>query len=262
MPSQKTVTSTGGFVQMMALIALGTISAVVMGTMLVATRSGSSTAALQRLVVTDALTTSAFARLEAAMIDPADDLETAALRSDAPTQIQVGDVRVAVRIEGIGGKIDPTRTAPEVMSRYLANSHLSTDEIAAIMTAIGKARDAGNIQAAYEAVLAGLLDRSPEQDIWRDFTQFSDHSGLDPFYASPRVIAAIPDLPASPTAGISGSTIQDLAQRNLQSQYFEPNGGRFSLVAYIAWGPNQSSERQLPVEISSAGRMVALAGPN
>jgi hypothetical protein len=130
------------------------------------------------------------------------------------------------------------------------------------MAAISKARDIDSANSGLNAILVSLLDHRSDRELAQDFTEFSDHSGIDPAYASGRVIAAIPDLPTSTAARISGSTIQDLAQLNLQSRYFAPNGARFSLVAHIDWGPNQSSERRLPVEVSSAGRLVALAGPN
>lgn len=262
MARDPTVTSTSGFVQMMVLIALGTISAVVMATMLVATSANSSTAALERLVQTDALTTSRFNRLEAAMVDPADDLETRALEPDAAAEIQVGDKRMALQIEGIGGKIDPLRTDPDVIVRYLANSGLTSAEQVRAMDTIAQARESSDASSAANAVLIALLDRKPAPELSQDFTQFADHSGIDPAYASPSVVAAIPDLPASSGVRISGVAIEDLAKLNLQSRYFAPNGTRFSLVAHIDWGPTQSSQRQLPVEVSGAGRLVALAGPN
>ena len=257
-----TATSTDGFVQMMVLVALGTISAVIMATMLTATDGSSNTAALERLVETDALTISGFNRLEAAMLNPTDDLAIRALRLDTPVEIQVGGNRVALQIEGVGGKIDPLRTARDAIVRYMANSPLTTGERATVMAAIDKARDTNSAYAGYTAVLIGLLDHRANRELEQDFTQFADHSGIDPAYASSRVIAAIPDLSASTVAGISGSTIQDLAVRNLQSRYFAPNGSRYSLVTIIDWGQNQSAQRRLPVEVSSAGRLVALGAPS
>lgn len=247
---------------MMVLVALGTISAVITAAILTSTAASRNYAALDRLVETDALAISGFNRLEAAMLDPADDLETRALQLDSSAEIAVGDQRIALRIEGVGGKIDPVRTDPDVIVHYLANAQLSAAEQTNVMNAIGMAREAGSGNSGYDAMLIGLLDREADRVLQQDFTQFADHSGIDPAYASQRVIAAIPDLPMSPAGRNSGRTMQGLAQLNLQSRYFAPNGARFSLVARVDWGPNQSSQRRLPVEVSSAGRLIPIAGPS
>jgi hypothetical protein len=259
---QRSSEQSGGFVQMMVLVGLATIGAIVSAAIVSSQDGARSEAALERLVLVDALTTSGFNRLAAAMRDPSDNLETQALDPKGVADTFVADITVTLQIEGISGKIDVLRTDRNILARYLSNSALSSNEQTALLASIDKARASRDADAAIDLVFAALLDLRPLSALERDFTKFGSGAGIDPTYASGRVLAAVPGLSAADVARWVSSSAMERTQLKLQSPYFATNGTRFDLVAQVSWAPDQSVERRLPVELTTGGHLIPIAGPN
>ncbi|MBI4924141.1 MAG: hypothetical protein HY834_20590 [Devosia nanyangense] len=250
-----------GFVQLMALVALATISAVITASIVGATTGGRTSAALERLIRSDAVATSGFVRLEAAIIDASDSLETGALAPTSDARVGVGDVQVGLRIEAEDGKIDVLRADRDLLARYLANARLPPDVEVRMLGAIDEARAREDGGAGLEAVRRALLEQGDEASFYRDFTQFGS-SGIDPVYASDRVLASFPDLSPAEVAQLIRTSPEARATGSIRSRYFKSGGRRFALVSWIDWSVGQRSELRLPIEISAAGKPIRLAGPS
>lgn len=250
-----------GFVQLMALVALATISAMITASIVGATTGSRTSAALERLIRSDAVATSGFVRLEAAIIDPSDNLETGALAPTSDTRVTVGDIEVDLHIEAEDGKIDVLRADRDLVARYLANAGLTPDEQASVLRAIDEARAEEDGEAGMDTLRRALLEQDDEASFHRDFTQFGS-SGIDPAYASDQVLASLPDLSPAEIAQLIGTPTEARGEGSIHSRYFKSGGRRFTLVSRIDWTVEQRSELRLPIELSAAGRPVHLAGPS
>lgn len=256
--------SSAGFVQLMALVTLATISAVITAAVVTTTVGRRELSALERLVQTDALARSALVRLDAAMQNSADDfaLRLSAGRTAEPVIVPVGENNVSVALEAEDGKIDVLKTAPELIRQYALNAGLSGNATTAMLARMDTARRTGDAGSAIESVRLSLLGHVADDAIEHDFTTLGTQGGIDPRFATERVLRALPDLSASDVTALIAVESPQAGTPMVQSRYFAPGGRHFSVVATMQWGRDATSVRRIPIEISSAGRLVELPAIN
>ena len=249
-----------GFVQILLLVALATIAAVLTAVLIGARQNVLYAKALDRMIRTEALAASGFQRLGAAILDHADDLEQAALEGTDPPLVTLADARLALTLEGEGGKIDLLRADMALLTEYLVNAALPAAAQARLIADIAAARDSKDGAAARDAVRLALLDSLSNAQIDADFTILGTTAGIDPRYASERVLAAVPDLDPGDLAALLAMPEAERTQQGL-SRYFESGGRRFSLVVKIDQPPFAPATRRLPIELSTSGRVLVLGAP-
>lgn len=247
-----------GFVQVIVVSALATIGGLVTASLIATTKTNQQTAALERLVRNEAIGISGSQRLAAAIDDPADALEAQALWGTVATKL--ANIEISFRIEPEGSKIDVLAAELGLIEGYASQVGLDPRSTTTLLGEIGKARGRSDGVTALEAVRVAMTGMLPAEGLDRDFTRFGG-AGIDPSYASSRVLHAIPDLSPADADRIAATTPDERAQHVHLSRYFSSGGRRFTLVTQIAWSANETSERRLPIEISTSGKIIVLAGP-
>lgn len=248
-----------GFVQVLVLVALATLA----GIMTVALATSSQ--ATRNARVLDHRTDAAFAAgsairlVLAAFADPLSDLETRLLASDAPVAVQVLGTEVALALEGEAGKINPVTADPDILEGYFADLSLSATDQSALDAVLKAARTSGDADAAIAALHTQLLPFVPAADLARDFTPLSASAGVDPAYASERVLNALPDLSRNGVATVLENRRADPSSVATLSRFFVAGPPVFTIVATRSWGDREATTIRVPVDFSS-GRAVALDG--
>jgi hypothetical protein len=237
--------------------ALAALGGLLTAGLLSATQTGRQAAALERLVRSDVAADAGFLRLVAAIEDPGDALENAALQ--APTRLDVADYELLLRIEANGSKIDVLAGDLALLGRYARQAGLDARDVAALLDALGAARDRQDGVAALEFARVALAGWRSGEELSRDITRFGG-VGIDPTYASSRVLHAVPEVSPTDADRIAAAPPDERAQFARLSRYFSSTGRRFSLLARMGWGADNASEQRLPIEISTAGKVVVLAG--
>lgn len=211
--------------------------------------AGRQVAALERMITSQVVLESGLRRLQAGFASVDDDVENRALMAAVP--VLVGRTPVSLGIENEAGKIDVMRAAEPVVLGYLSRFWERPPTRAALRAARAGGEGAGAFQA-----IALQLPQDELADAYRDLTRFG-LQGIDPQYASRRVLESLPDLAKGEAARIAELPAGQRTLSPSASQYFVTGGHTFSLVASLA--SDQRSVR-LPVEVSTSGRVVALAG--
>jgi hypothetical protein len=103
-----------------------------------------------------------------------------------------------------------------------------------------------------------LLPSVAMAQLERDFGIWNQTAGIDPMYASRAVLSAGPNLTLNAV-----EQVLQLSQNNPSairglSAHFSTGRAVFSIVATVRWGPNETSSKRVPIEISSAGRVLVL----
>jgi hypothetical protein len=198
--------------------------------------------------------------MQAAMDDPTDDLEVAALEHDERASVLVGKMRLQVSIEPEDGKLDLMKCDPALLHRYFVNVGLSSDELTSLLEVIQQSRASGDGRQAIDALFAALLDHESSTNIEQDFTINGTQAGIDPLYASFRVLASIPDISLADASRLSTTNFAERTKVGISSGYFVSGGRHFSLLTRVVWTADQQSNERIPVEVSAAGQFVRLAG--
>ncbi len=245
-------TSQAGFVQLIVVSALAVLGGLLSASLLGATQTSRQAAALERLVRSEVVADAGFRRLVAAIEDPSDTLENAALQE--PTKVAFAANELSLRIEANGSKIDVLVAEPQLIERYASQAGLDTPGVAGLLDELGAARRDQDGAKALELVRVALTGLLPGDELNHDFTRFGG-SGIDPTYASRRVLHAVPDLSLADADRIAAASPAERAQEAQLSRYFASGGRRFALVTQVA-----TSEWRLPIEISTAGKVIVLAG--
>ncbi len=249
--------SESGFVQLIVVSALAVLGGLLTAGLLSATQTGRQAAALERLVRAEVAADAGFYRLVAAIGDPGDTLESAALRG--PTKITIGDDELWLRIEANGGKIDVLAGEPAMLERYMRQAGVDAYGVSALLDDLSAARKNQDGAAALEVVRIATAGLLPSEELNRDTTRFGG-PGIDPIHASSRVLHAVPDLSPADADRIAAASPDERAADIHLSRYLSSGGRRFSLVTQVAWGQDEASEPCLPIEMSTAGKVALLAG--
>lgn len=238
--------------QLLVVSALAVLGGLLTAGLLAAAETGRQAAALERLVRGEAAADAGFYRLVAAIEDPADTLETVALQGQT-TLAMTGD-ELSLGIEANGSKIDVLAADLQLIERYARQVGLNGPDVSALLDTLGAAREAGNGSAALEAIRVAMTGLLPSEELSRDITRFGA-AGIDPTYASSRVLHAVPDLSPADADRIAAAPSAERAQYAQLSRYFASAGRRFSLLVRAGL-----LDQRLPLEMSTAGKVVVLAG--
>ena len=136
---------------------------------------------------------SALRRVIAALAEPSDELDDRILGGEGPFRWEFDGRQIDLTIDGEGGKLDLASTDLEIISRYLQNLNLSSTELAAVEERLSTHRQAQTDALwpdLFDDLISGYL---PLDELSSDLTGLNPTGGIDPVYASPRVLAAIPD---------------------------------------------------------------------
>ncbi len=248
-----------GFVQLLVVAALAMVGGLLTAGLMSATQTSRQTAALERLVRGDVLAASGFQRLIAAIDGPQDILENEALRG--AVSLSLADADVQLRIEANGSKIDVLAADLTLLENYLTQAGLERQRLAALLGDVGDARARSDSEGAIEAIRAVAAGLQPAEAFDRDLTRFGG-PGIDPNYASSRVLRATPDLTPIDADRIAAAPEGERGEYARLSRYFTSTGRRFSLATRIEWAADAISERRLPIEISTSGKVMMLGGPH
>jgi hypothetical protein len=83
---------------------------------------------------------------------------------------------------------------------------------------------------------------------------------IDPTYAPVDVLRAIPDLSPAEIAQILSVSPADRGAFVSMSDHLAANSRRFSVLVRIEWAPDQTGVRRLPIELSTSGKPIVMAG--
>lgn len=236
------------------LVALALVGGMLTLTLEASADMGRRISALERLARADALADSGLRRLVAAFADPADDFESTALFGAAA--LMVGNSTLSLRVEPEAAKIDVLKADEEVVRRYLSALPIDGNSV---LSQVIDARQAGDAASALLTLELALSHTLTLEKVRRDFSRFGI-TGIDPQFASAEVLASVPDLTAAQVRAIAAMPAPERALATGESRYFAGGGRTFSLL--VRGGSSAVGEftRRIPVEISTSGRLIALAG--
>lgn len=243
---------------MLVVAALATLGGLLTITLVAETRTSRQAAALERLLRAETIGTSGFYRLVAAIDDPADALEIQALQGMAAAQI--GDTKPSLAIESSGGKIDVMAAEMSLLEGYLNRAGLAPSAATGVVGEVAEARVRRDGATALEAVRTALSGTFRPAELDMDLTRFGT-AGIDPRHASNHVLHAIPDLAPTDAEQVAAAPLEERPRSLHLSRYFASMGRRFSLVTRVDFGPGHLLERQLPIELSTSGKVIVLGGP-
>lgn len=212
-------------------------------------------AALERMLRSDVLSRSAFDRVLAALESRPDMFEQQAL--SGPTTLQVSPQDMAVSLEGEAGKIDLLQAPLATIARLADNLGLPAAGRNAFVQDLEETRTQGNGQRALDLARQRLALLVTDLDAV--VTIFGGQH-IDPTYAPREVLEAVPDLSPVEIAQILSAPPPERGQFVAMSEHFATNSRRFSIAVQIAWAPDQVSIGRLPIELSTSGRAIVLAG--
>lgn len=247
--------SNGGFVQVMVVAGIAALAALVVAGLSSTQSADVTAAALERTLRVDVLSRAAFERVLAALESRPDTFEQQALAG--PTELEISDQAVAVSVEGEAGKIDLLQAPLPIVARLAENLGLPAGARTTLMEELEEARRERDPAGALDLVrqrLALLAD-----DLDAVVTVFGSQH-IDPTYAATDAFEAIPDLSPTEIAQILSAPPSERGQFAAMSEHFATDSRRFSIAVRIAWAPDQVSVRRLPIELSTSGRAIVLAG--
>lgn len=175
----------------------------------------------------------------------------------ASFDVAIDDQLVTLYVEPEGGKIDIGSAPPQLLRGYLLEAGLSTanpEALLRVREALADERTALNTK-----VLSSLLTHIDLESLNQDITSFGS-AGIDPRYATERVLRAIPGLGRSDVAAILAERSRSADPRLPASAYFTSAGPKFTLVAEIAGEGGSHSVKRMPFEVTSSGS-VLMRGP-
>lgn len=241
-----------GFVQILVLVSLTGIGGVVTASVIEAMTGNRAAAALQWTIESDALAGSTFNRISDAVANPSDKLELSLIEKEQALDLGIGVVSAAVESES--SKVNLMLADLAIVHRYATNAGLSTTQAGALVAEVGETRRAGNANKAFDALLLHLLGLRSYSELAADVSVVGTDSGVDPAYATLRVLSAIPDLSPAQVQLLEKTPASGRATA-VSSRYFGSSGTRYALVATIRKGAHES-QRRLVVEVTASGRMV------
>lgn len=254
-PRMQSSSRASGFAQVIVVGGVAAIAALIAAMMPLTQSTSTATSGLERLLRVEVLARSASARLLTAIESRGDLFEQQAL--DGPVALTLADRTLAVSLEGETGKIDVLRSPSEMLARLGQDLGVEPGSRATFEAEIEEARrhDASRTLAVVQRWLAPL-----HPDLDTVVTMFgSEH--IDPTYAGIEVLSAIPDLSQADAARILSVPRTNRGQFAELSEHLAVNTRRFSIAVRIEWAADQISIRRLPIELSTSGRAIVLAGP-
>lgn len=247
-----------GFAQIVVLAALAVISAILTVALAAASTNDRFLTVFDRRVRAEVAADSSIREILSAIGDTADTAEQELLKGQV--DLAIGQMSIELRIEGEAGKIDPLLTNPDVLGGYLDDLGVGGAERAELITAIEVARGADDDGAALNVLRRTLVDRIPPGEFDSDFTHFGRGAGIDPQYASSRVLRAPPDISDAAAADIEQRRGDDVASIGTLSRYFGSASTIFSVVASVSTGDRGGYVKRVPIEITTGGRAIPLTG--
>lgn len=241
--------SSNGFVQLVALAGLIAISGLIVAGSNTALFAVKQASGLRDQLQNDVLLSSAIRYgLESGQ----------ALGSNfQPFTVTVDGLTVALHVEAEGGKIDPAAAPKELVSGYLEQAGLSaTDNIGSLLDTLEADRAQGTMLTT--GAIASSLGRAELDTLRQDLADFGS-TGVDPRYASERVLRSVPNLSDADVQDIITQRGQSADPKLPSSPYFMSAPPRFTLVADIASADGTRDSKRFLFEVTSGGSTLALA---
>jgi hypothetical protein len=250
----------GGFVTVAVLIGLSIAAAILTNALADSRFSGEALAAVERQTVDQASVRSAIRRLFAGIENPSGDPETDTLPIPGSLSLAVPGANALLELEAEAGKINLFTADPVLAASYLAKA--SGLPPASLNTALSKGRahfDAGRRAEAMAEIEGLLLKTLTYTEVMRDITVAHVSTGVDPIYASLRLLESVP--------GIGGRAESILTQRQenpaavrAMSPYFVEIRSNFRVVASKETAAGTTQKQALSFGITSAGKIKPIGG--
>jgi hypothetical protein len=250
----------GGFVQIGALAGLLALAGVI--TFVLSESRGviDQTGALDHAMVGSTTADSGVRRLLSAINNADDNLESATGTTGDPLALETSGFSMELAIEGEGGKINPVTIARPILEGYVADASIPPEDRGKLLNVLAAVRETGDAAAAMDALHAHLARALTLEQIERDFSTLTTLTGVDPQFASVRVLRAVPDISDAQAAEIVRQRSSKPGTITVQSAYFATGRPLFTLVATVHWNERESFTRRVPIELTTSGRAVTLDG--
>ena len=252
--------STGGFAQISALLALAGIAGVLAVTLSQSVEISRQTVVLDRIIRGSVIADSGVRRLLAAIDDPDDRLEDEVGILGFPRTIEVSGVQVGLAIEGEAGKLNPLTIPWEVLERYVDRAGITAADRTDLLERLQDARRTVDMDAALRSLHVFLIPLLSLDELERDFSVRTNLAGVDPHLASERILAALPDLGEAAATELVRSRHDPSAIGRFDSRYFATGHPLFTLVTTVHWNDVDRFTRRVPIEITTAGKVLVLDG--
>lgn len=241
-------TSSEGFVQLIALAGLIAVSGLIVAGSNAALFTVKQASDLRNQLQNDVLLSSAIRyTLESGQ----------ALESNfQPLTVTIDQQPMSLHIEAEGGKIDPNVAPRELVSSYLEEAGLPATDTGALLDTLD-VEDAQGVILIAKAI-ASSLGQAELHILRQDLTDFGT-TGVDPHYASERVLRLVPGLSEADVRAILRERTRSADPKLPSSPYFVSAPPRFTLVAEIGSADGTRDIKSFPFEVTSGGSILALA---
>lgn len=243
-----------GFAMIVPLVTLAVIGGLLTTALATSRSTARHASALEGVIQAELLSESGIRRLLTAFSGSADDLPQTALGRDVG--LKVGDHTLLLRIEPEAGKIDVLKSDEVLLQQYVSTAGTMSKELWSQFHEQRRAGDGHGALRTFDLALSGA--KSIDQ-LRRDLT-CNGAGGIDPQYASTDVLGSIPDISPGQAAAIAAIPVGERASAAGASRYFSVGGRTFSLVTSIETHGKKSGRAELPIELSTTGQVIALAG--
>lgn len=249
-----------GFILVIVLVVLATLAASISGILLISRQTTTLSSILEKGVRGRLTTSTGIRRVIASIEDDTDDMEIAILTAESGYAWTFDDHNIRLFIEGEGGKINPATTEMIIITRYLNQLNLPQEDRVAINALISNGRRNGNSTVTPSDLHPYLLTDISLNQVERDFTTLHQAIGIDPIYASPAVLSAIPDLSQSEVDTILQMSRVNRSEIVGLSTHFVSSPPMFTIVAVTNIRLNRKYTMRVPVEITRSGQVRTLNG--
>jgi hypothetical protein len=254
--------SADGFVQIGALAGLAVVAGIVTLALSFSLGFQRNTATFERSAFGAMAADSGIRRLIASIEHPADTLAASVGVTGTAYPFELSGLPMTLAIEGEAGKLDPLTVERPLLESYVRNTLLPAADVTLLFSQLDIARGTHDGTRAMELLEKYLAPALSPEDLARDFTSRAGLAGIDPMYASERVLRALPDLdPAAVDEILRRRTTEPSVVQAFYSRYFS-RGVRpeFTLVATVDRDERHAVVRRVPVEMTTAGRVLVLDG--
>lgn len=228
-----------GFAQIIALTGLAILGGMIATLQLQATGATRAQSALQQAIVGRIAAGSATRRVFSAIENDADTLEATLARGNGTLQLHEAGLDMAVSLEREGGKISAANSPSELMQGYLAGLGV----VSPASAGVSEVQATAGVRAM---VTIGLLQHNVDASFDQEFSRYHLSLGINPLFASDRVLDAVPDL----TDWDRGDILRDrhTGKINAISSYFSADVTALSLVL-------QSPARRSTFVLTAGGKV-------
>lgn len=176
-----------GFAQIIALTGMAILGGMIATLQLQTIGAIRAQSALQQTIYGRIAADSATRRIFSAIENDDDTLEATLAHANGTLQLHEAGLDMAIVLEREGGKISASNSPSELVQGYLAGLGV----VGTASARVGEVPPSAGVQAI---VTIGLLQQNVDGSFDQDFSRYHLSPGINPLFASDRVLDAVPDL--------------------------------------------------------------------